>query len=97
MSTPAIQSSNSTPPDTSGNSTKKINTDPTLADKSTFLKLLVVQLKNQDPQNPADGTEFVTQLAQFSTLEQQIAMRSNLDQIVDLLKNPPAQEKTAAS
>ncbi|MFQ5737351.1 MAG: flagellar hook assembly protein FlgD [Thermodesulfobacteriota bacterium] len=37
--------------------------------KDAFLKLLVTQLQNQDPLNPADNTEFVAQLAQFSSLE----------------------------
>jgi flagellar basal-body rod modification protein FlgD len=38
--------------------------------KNMFLQLLVAQLKNQDPLNPADGTQFMTQLAQFQQLEQ---------------------------
>lgn len=37
--------------------------------KDDFLKLLVTQLQHQDPLNPTDNTEFVAQLAQFSTLE----------------------------
>lgn len=52
--------------------------DP-LANESTFLTLLVSQLKNQNPMNPMDGTAFVTQLAQFSDLEQNLAMRQDLD------------------
>jgi hypothetical protein len=44
-------------------------TTPGLADESTFLTLLVTQLQYQDPLNPADSTQFVTQLAQFSQLE----------------------------
>lgn len=59
-----------------------------LANESTFLTLLVAQLKNQDPAQPADGTQFVTQLAQFTTLEQNLAMRNDLDSI---------NKKTAAS
>ena len=55
-------------------------TDP-LANESTFLTLLVAQLKNQDPSSPMDGTTFVTQLAQFSNLEQNLAMRQDLDSI----------------
>lgn len=38
-------------------------------DKNAFLKLLVTQLQNQDPLEPTDNTEFVAQLAQFSSLE----------------------------
>ena len=52
--------------------------DP-LANESTFLTLLVSQLKNQDPSSPMEGTTFVTQLAQFSDLEQNLAMRTDLD------------------
>lgn len=37
--------------------------------KDTFLKLLVAQLKYQDPMNPADGSEFLAQSAQFTMVE----------------------------
>jgi flagellar basal-body rod modification protein FlgD len=37
--------------------------------KDEFLQLLVAQIKNQDPLNPMDGTEYVAQLAQLSTVE----------------------------
>lgn len=50
-----------------------------LASESTFLQLLVAQLQNQDPTQPVDGTTFVTQLAQFSDVEQNLAMRQDLD------------------
>jgi flagellar basal-body rod modification protein FlgD len=57
--------------------------DPTdaLANESTFLQLLVAQLQNQDPESPQDGTQFVAQLAQFSSLEQELEMRQDLDTI----------------
>lgn len=44
-----------------------------------FLQLLVAQIKNQDPLNPTDSVQFVSQLAQFSELEQVIAIRGDLD------------------
>jgi flagellar basal-body rod modification protein FlgD len=47
-------------------------------DQQQFLQLFVAQLKNQDPLNPADGTEFLSQLAQFSELEQMIAIRQDV-------------------
>lgn len=52
-------------------------------DFNTFLKLLVAQLKNQDPLNPLDGTEFTGQIAQFSALEQQINSNNYLSQLVE--------------
>ncbi len=48
-------------------------------DKNAFLKLLVAQMKNQDPLKPIDNTDFVAQLAQFSNLEQVMGINSRLD------------------
>jgi flagellar basal-body rod modification protein FlgD len=63
-----------------------------------FLQLLVAQLRNQDPLNPSDGTQFVAQLAQFQQLEQAInsgqdiaAMRTDLDQLVSLTSGTATQ------
>ena len=39
-------------------------------DKDAFLKLLVAQLKNQDPSSPQDSSQWAAQMAQFSTVEQ---------------------------
>jgi flagellar basal-body rod modification protein FlgD len=38
-------------------------------DKDMFLKLMVAQLKNQDPMNPTDSSQFLAQTAQFTSLE----------------------------
>ncbi len=54
--------------------------DP-LANKQVFLNLLVAQLKHQDPLQPQDGVQFVTQLAQFSQLEQSTQATADLDAI----------------
>jgi len=50
-----------------------------LALKETFLTLLVAQIKNQNPLNPSDGTEFLSQLAQFTQVEQLISIREELE------------------
>lgn len=55
------------------------------SDFNTFLTLLTAQMQNQDPLNPADSTEFVAQLAQFSGVEQQIATNETLTSILETL------------
>jgi flagellar basal-body rod modification protein FlgD len=47
--------------------------------KDDFLTLLITQLQNQDPLNPADSTEYTAQLAQFSSLEQLSNVNANLE------------------
>ncbi len=62
------------------------------SDFETFLKMLTVQARNQDPLEPLDSSEYASQLAQFSMVEQQVqtndllsnlagAMSVNLDQL----------------
>lgn len=46
--------------------------------KDDFVKLLVTQLSNQDPLDPTDPTEFVTQLAQFTSLEQLVNIEAGM-------------------
>ncbi len=53
-----------------------VSNDP-LASESTFLTLLVSQLQNQDPLNPTDSTQFVSQLTSYSQLEQLINIDTN--------------------
>jgi flagellar basal-body rod modification protein FlgD len=52
-------------------------------DLNKFLNLLVTQLKNQDPLDPMDATEFTSQLVQFASVEQQIYQNSNLEKLLD--------------
>ncbi len=51
-------------------------------DYQSFLKLLVAEMKNQDPSNPMDSTQYVAQLATFSQVEQSVQMNSKLDQML---------------
>lgn len=55
------------------------------ADFDTFLKMLTAQLKNQDPLNPMEGTEFAVQLATFSGVEQQAQTNKLLNQLITQL------------
>ncbi|WP_193178080.1 flagellar hook assembly protein FlgD [Oricola nitratireducens] len=53
-------------------------------DYNSFLKLLVAELKNQDPTKPMDSTEYVAQLATFSNVEQGIQTNSKLDDLISM-------------
>ncbi len=63
--------------------------------QDAFLKLLIAQLKNQDPSNPASGTEFVTQLAQFSLVEQSKSQTTSLGTISTQLTGLSNSDATA--
>ena len=56
-----------------------------LATKDTFLQLLVAQLRHQNPLQPTDGVEFLSQLAQFTSLEQAIQLNTNVAGMGDSL------------
>ena len=57
-----------------------------------FLKLLIAQLKYQDPMSPMEDKDFIAQLAQFSTLQQTISMSNNID---DMSKSQTASQAFA--
>jgi flagellar basal-body rod modification protein FlgD len=71
-----ISSLTSTGTTSSGASTSLGGSAPS---EQMFLQLLVAQLKNQDPLSPTDSTQFVSQLAQFSELEQVIGIRGDIE------------------
>ena len=56
-------------------------------DKDAFVKLLVTEMQYQDPLDPQDNSEFVAQMAQFSSLEQMTNMASQLTDINSLVGN----------
>ena len=81
----------STPP-AQDPATSQASTGNTQITKNMFLQLLVSQIQNQDPLNPSDGVQFLTQLAQFQQLENGInmgqdiaAIRGDLDQAASSL------------
>jgi len=84
------QVSSPSPTDTGNTSTSGVvNSTTASSEQDMFLQLLVSELQNQDPMNPVQGTDFVTQLAQFQNLSQAVttgqdvsAIRTDLDQLV---------------
>lgn len=56
-------------------------------DKNAFLKLLITQLENQDPLDPQENSEFVAEMAQFSSLEQMTNMNDSLSKINTIVSN----------
>lgn len=68
-----------------------IDRDEISKDYDMFLRLMTAQLKNQDPLQPLDGTEFVAQLAQFSGVEQQIKTNERLDTLLGALTRSAAE------
>jgi len=51
-------------------------------DYETFIKLLVTQMKNQDPTEPVDATQYVSQLASFSSVEQAVQTNAKLEALL---------------
>lgn len=87
FSSPAAGTAHAAPPSQEpapAQKKEKPSTDP-LANKEVFLQLLVAQIRNQNPLNPANGLEFVAQLAQFSELEATLEIRQDLARIREVL------------
>jgi len=69
-------------------------TDP-LASESTFLTLLVSQMQNQDPLDPVDSNQFVSQLTEYSQLEQLLGIHTDTTAISQAVTADSTQTATA--
>ena len=96
MITSAISAPPDTPPASTSAQPATTGADGMVTEQ-TFLQLLIAQMQNQDPTQPQDGTQFVAQLAQFSSLEQQIQMRQDLDTLAGAATVPQAGGTQATS
>ncbi|MBA2125931.1 flagellar basal body rod modification protein [Hyphomicrobium methylovorum] len=65
-----------------GTTNTNTGTNKSTLDYNDFLRLMVAQLQNQDPLNPTDSTEYMSQIAQFSNVEQAINTNSKLGQLL---------------
>ena len=75
ISTADIQSQMTAPPDNLERLPAKT------MGQTEFLSLLVTQMRNQDPLKPVSDTEFIAQMAQFTSLEQTKEMGADLQQL----------------
>ena len=76
MATQAVLASNNP-----ASSTTALSSRQTGYSETDFLQLLVAQLQNQDPLDPTDGTQFLSQLTEINSFEQLLYIRQDLDTI----------------
>ncbi len=74
---------------------EKQEAQETETDKDMFMRLMLAQLQNQNPLNPQDGTEFTSQLAQFSTLESIANLNTSVQDIASMYRSTQALQATA--
>jgi flagellar basal-body rod modification protein FlgD len=82
MAVNSVNSATSTTPAAQSTAAKTANAGFSALDGTAFLRLLIAQLKYQDPTKPVDPTQYVSQLAQFSGVEQAVKTNSLLDGLI---------------
>ncbi|HEY8875759.1 MAG TPA: flagellar hook capping FlgD N-terminal domain-containing protein [Desulfosporosinus sp.] len=82
-----IDPQSSVPKTNSSTSGSKVASTNDALGKDDFLKILVAQMKNQDPMNPTDSTQSIAQLAQFSSLEQMTNIATAMNTLSQSMTN----------
>lgn len=77
-----VPSTTGTGTSTTTSTTQSTSGAKAAVDYQSFLKLLVAEMKNQDPTNPMDSTQYVAQLAAFSQVEQSVQLNSKLTSLL---------------
>lgn len=78
MEVNSVTNNKSTTPPTDTTANKSSST----LDYNSFLQLLIAQMKNQDPTNPTDTSQYMSQFAQMSSVEQAIQTNAKLDTLL---------------
>ena len=82
---PVASATGTSPSTTSGAKAKTSNSATSIANNfETFLTLLTTQLKNQNPLEPLDTNQFTQQLVQFTQVEQQMKMNTQLASLISI-------------
>jgi flagellar basal-body rod modification protein FlgD len=103
VSTSAISGSNPVAAADTSNSSKNAKDSTTTPGvdsglgQNAFLQLLVTQLQHQDPLQPQDDTQFLAQLAQFTSLEQLTQINTSMQQLVTLAGGTSSSNSTSDS
>ena len=80
MNVPSATDTTST--GSTGSTSSTSSKSSTGVDYNTFLQLLIAEMKNQDPTNPMDTSQYMSQFAQLSTVEQAMQTNTKLDSLL---------------
>ena len=88
-----MQVSQNAPTSTYGENPNKPMAQNNALGQDAFLRILVTQMKHQNPLEPQKDTEFIGQMAQFSSLEQLTNLNKTMNQFVGLEQQHPLTEQ----